>query len=108
MVTELAAPKTEVKPEAAQLSQEEIRKFGVAFKTAMKTPSFSVVVKRLLERENMDSLAAACPGLSEDVVAQSFLTRPDLLGQLCDPETLPASPPPGRPCWRPPTTSRPP
>ena len=88
MVTEMPAPRTVVKPEPAKLSSEEIRKFGVAFKTAMKTPSFSVVVKRLLERENMDSLAAACPGLSEDVVAQSFLTRPDLLAQLCDPETL--------------------
>ena len=89
MVTEIAAPKTALKPEPAQLSNEEIRKFGVAFKTAMKTPSFSVVVKRLLERDNMDSLAAACPGLSDDVVAQSFLTRPDLLAQLCgDPETL--------------------
>ena len=89
MVTEIAAPRTAVKPEPAQLSNEEIRKFGVAFKTAMKTPSFSVVVKRLLERENMESLAAACPGLTDDLVAQSFLTRPNLLAQLVsDPETL--------------------
>ena len=88
MVAEIAPVKTEPRPEAAQLSGEEIRKFAVSFKTALKSSSFSTVVKRLQERENMENLAAACPGLSHDLVAQSFLTRPDLLAQLCDPETL--------------------
>ena len=88
MVAEMAPAKSEVKLEPAKLSSEEIRKFAISFKTALKSSSFSVVVKRLQERENMDSLAAACPGLSSDLVAQSFLTRPDLLAQLCDPETL--------------------
>ena len=88
MVAEIAPVKSEVKPEPAQLSGDEIRKFAVSFKTALKSPSFSTVVKRLQERENMESLAAACPGLSHDLVARSFLTKPDLLAQLCDPETL--------------------
>merc|ERR1719434_527344 len=36
----------------------------------------------------MDSLAAACPGLSTDLVAQAFLTRPELLLHLIEPDTL--------------------
>ena len=50
-------------------------RFGVDFKAAFKNPSFSTVVKRLLERVNMDNLTAACQELSEDQVAQGFLTR---------------------------------
>merc|ERR1712037_1082593 len=46
------------------------------------------VVRRLVQRDNMDSLAAACPGLSTDLVAQAFLTRPELLLHLIEPETL--------------------
>jgi len=75
-------------PEPVSMTNEEIKRFGVAFKTAFKNPSFSTVVKRLLERENMDNLAAACQGLSEDQVAQGFLTRPELLLHLLDPDTL--------------------
>jgi len=88
MVAVLPAPQQITKPKPVSMSAEEIKRFGVAFKTAFKNPSFSTVVKRLLERENMDSLAAACPGLSDDLVAQGFLTRPELLLHLLDPETL--------------------
>ena len=88
MVAELPAPPTMTKPQPVTMTTEEIKRFGVSFKTAFKNPSFSTVVKRLLERENMDSLAAACPGLSEDQVAQGFLTRPELLLHLLDPDTL--------------------
>jgi len=81
---ETSAPKqTSVK-----LTNEDVRKFTVSFKTALKSPSFSKVVKRLLERENMDNLSAACPGLADDNIAQAFLTKPDLLSHLCHPDTL--------------------
>ena len=88
MVAVLPAPPTMSNTKPVTMTQEEIKRFGVAFKTAFKNPSFSTVVKRLLERENMDNLAAACQGLSEDQVAQGFLTRPELLLHLLDPDTL--------------------
>jgi len=88
MVGVLPAPIPVTNPEPVSMTNEEIKRFGVAFKTAFKNPSFSTVVKRLLERENMDNLAAACQGLSGDQVAQGFLTRPELLLHLLDPETL--------------------
>lgn len=76
------------KPEPVSVSDDEIQRFRVAFGSAIQNPAFSKVVKRLLVRENMDSLAAACPGLGDDCVAQAFLTRPELLTQLLDPESL--------------------
>jgi len=88
MVAVLPASPPPTNPQPVNISPEEIKRFGVAFKTAFKNPSFSTVVKRLLERENMDNLAAACQGLSEDQVAQGFLTRPELLLHLLDPDTL--------------------
>jgi len=89
MVAVLPSPPSQKnKSEPVKMNTENIKRFAVAFKTAFKNPSFSTVVKRLLERENMDNLAAACPGLSEDVVAQGFLTRPELLLHLLDQETL--------------------
>ena len=36
----------------------------------------------------MESLAAATAGLSEDLAAPAFLTRPELLSHLLDPETF--------------------
>jgi len=88
MVAVLPAPSPVTNQQPVTMTPEEIKRFGVAFKTAFKNPSFSTVVKRLLERENMDNLAAACQGLSEDQVAQGFLTRPELLLHLLDPDTL--------------------
>ena len=88
MVAQIPATDKIKKDQSVTLTPEDIRKFVVAFKTALKSPSFSKVVKRLVEKENMDNLSAACPGLSDDLLAQSFLTRPDLLAHLCDPEIL--------------------
>lgn len=76
------------KPKPVKMSGEEVKRFTIAFGSAFKHPAFSKVVKRLLQRENMESLAAACPGLETDLVAQGFLTRPELLLHLLDPNTL--------------------
>ena len=57
-------------------------RFTIAFGSALKHPAFNKVVRRLVQRDNMDSLAAACPGLSTDLVAQvrfSFLKNPPIL-----------------------------
>ena len=62
MVSEVPPPPSLQSPAAVELSQEDTRKFIVSFKTAIKSPSFSKVVKRLLEKENMDNFSAACPG----------------------------------------------
>ena len=88
MATEKPKPQVVTSPAAVELSQDDVRKFIVSFKTAIKSPSFTKVVKRLLEKENLDNLTAACPGLEQDQLAQAFLTKPDLLSHLCDPETL--------------------
>ena len=83
MVLEIP-PQQKPEVKSVKLSPEEIRKF----KTALKMSAFPKVVKRLLEKENLDNLCAACPGLSEDSLAQAFLTKPDLLTHLCDPEVM--------------------
>ena len=62
MVSVVPPSPTLQSPAAVELSQEDTRKFIVSFKTAIKSPSFSKVVKRLLEKENMDNFSAACPG----------------------------------------------
>jgi len=76
------------KAEPIVLSQEENKRLVMALKTAFKNPAFTTVVKRLLERDNMDSLIAACEGLGEDMIAQGFLTKPELLLHLLNPDTL--------------------
>jgi len=81
-------PVSHDKVEPVNISEDEIKQFRLAFKSAIKTPAFSKVVKRLLQKDNMESLAAACPGLTHDLVAQAFLTRPELLIHLLDAETL--------------------
>ena len=83
-----ARPAQDPAPELVNASEEEIQRFRVAFGSAIRNPAFSKVVKRMALRENMDNLSAACPGLGEDLVAQAFLTRPELLIQLLDLETL--------------------
>lgn len=90
MVVPMAPPRPAPapKPEPAQATEDEMQRFRVAFGSAIRNPGFSKVVKRMLLRENMDSVSAACPGLGEDLIAQAFLTRPELLIQLLDPETL--------------------
>lgn len=89
MVTVLPPPPTA--PPATptvKMTGDEVKRFTIAFGSALKHPAFNKVVRRLVQRENMESLAAACPGLATDLVAQSFLTRPELLQHLLDPETL--------------------
>jgi len=76
------------KPEAVKVSDEETQRFRLAFGSAIRNPGFYKVVKRMLLPENMESLAAACPGLADDQIAQAFLTRPELLVQMLDPDTL--------------------
>ena len=90
MVIPIAAPPqpSSSVPEPVVVSDEEVKRFQLAFGSALRNPAFSKVVKRLLTRENMETLAAACPGLSQDLVAQAFLTRPELLIQLLDADTL--------------------
>ena len=88
MVSEVPVPRKKDVPKDVKLMPEDIKRFIIAFKTALKSPSFSKVVKRLVEKENMENLCAACPGLGDDQIAQAFLTRPDLLSHLCDPEVL--------------------
>ena len=83
-----AAPPAALQPEPVNVTEDEVKRFQLAFGSALRNPSFSKVVKRLMTRENMETLAAACPGLSQDMVAQAFLTRPELLIQLLDTETL--------------------
>ena len=87
MVVEIP-PQQSPEVKSVKLSQEEIRKFCVSFKTALKSSAFPKVVKRLLEKENLDNLCAACPGLAEDALAQAFLTKPDLLTHLSVPEVI--------------------
>ena len=88
MAVEIPEPKQKSKPKAVKKTPEEIRKFCSSFKTCLKSPAFPKVIKRLLEKENMDNLSAACPGLEDDSLAQAFLTKPDLLSHLCSPEVL--------------------
>jgi len=89
MVVPIAPPVVaDVPPPPVTVSDEEAHRFRMAFGSALRNPAFSKVVKRLTVRENMDSLAAACPGLTQDPVAQAFLTRPELLLQLLDPNNL--------------------
>lgn len=70
------------------VTDEEFQRFSVAFGSAIRNPAFSRVVRRLLQRDNMENLAAAVPGLAEDMSAQAFLTRPELLLHLLDPDTF--------------------
>ena len=63
MVAQIPATDKIKKDQSVSLTPEDIRKFFVAFKAALKSPSFSKVVKRLLEKENMDNFSAACPGM---------------------------------------------
>jgi len=89
MITVLPPPPAApAAPAPVKMTGDEIKRFTIAFGSALKHPAFNKVVRRLVQRDNMDSLAAACPGLSTDLVAQAFLTRPELLLHLIEPETL--------------------
>lgn len=83
-------PKPKPAPTPVVMSPDDISKFNLAFGSAFKNhpAAFNKVVARLLTPENMESLAAACPGLGDDLVAQAFLTKPELLSLLLDPASL--------------------
>jgi len=83
-------PVNKEKTPAVAMKPEDVKKFSLAFKSAFKNHpvAFKKVVKRLLVPENMENLAAACPGLSQDLIGQAFLTQPELLLHLLDPATL--------------------
>ena len=70
MAVEVPPPHTPL--QIPEMDKEEFSKsnFRQAFKSAMKSPAFPKVVKKLLKKENLDTLCAACPGLSEDALAQ--------------------------------------
>jgi len=89
MVVPMAAPRVPLPaPDPVKVSDDDFQKFRLAFGSALKNPAFTRVARRLLKRENMESLAAACPGLESDSVAQAFLTRPQLLVHLLDQDTI--------------------
>eukprot|EP00095_Tigriopus_kingsejongensis_P002269 maker-scaffold8426_size2735-snap-gene-0.2 protein:Tk02269 transcript:maker-scaffold8426_size2735-snap-gene-0.2-mRNA-1 annotation:"ubiquitin-like protein 7" len=74
--------------EAKDLSDEEMRRFFVAFGMAIRNPALSGVLKRLTERDHLESLAAACPGLAQDPMALAFLNKPEMLMMLLKPQIL--------------------
>ena len=54
---------------------------------AIRTPQFSVVMKRLTEdKDNLGNLVAACPGLEQDPVALALLSRPENLMMVFTPD----------------------
>ncbi|TRY62738.1 hypothetical protein TCAL_00811 [Tigriopus californicus] len=70
------------------LSDEEMKRFFVAFGMAIRNPALNVALKRLTQRENLESLAGACPGLAQDPMALAFLNKPEMLMMLLKPEIL--------------------
>lgn len=69
--------------EPRELSEDDVKQFYIAFGMAMRNPAFNVVIKRLTsDKENLQSLAAACPGLAQDHVALALLSKPETLVML--------------------------
>jgi hypothetical protein len=79
-------------PPAAEprtLSDAEMRQFFTAFGMAIRQPALNVVFRRLTEDcDNLESLAAACPGLASDHTALALLSKPEMLLMLLKPEVL--------------------
>ena len=65
--------------ERREMTDDEMSQFLLAFGLACRNPTLNVVMKRLTERENLESMAAACPGLLEDKVALALLAKPEML-----------------------------
>ena len=59
----------------------------IAFGMAVKNPAFNRVAQGLAKRENLEMLIAANPSLAKDPIACGFLTKPELLLSLLDPDT---------------------
>ena len=69
-------------------SEEERNQFSLAFGIAIASPVMKKVVKRLTEKENLESLAATCPSLAGDPIAVALLSRPETLISLMNPDVL--------------------
>jgi hypothetical protein len=83
------APKHEFEDveEKKTATDEEFQQFKMAFAMALKNPAFNRVAQGLSKRENLESLIAANPSLAKDPIACGFLSKPELLLSLLDPET---------------------
>ena len=73
--------------EKKTVTDEELQQFMIAFGMAVKNPAFNRVAQGLAKRENLESLMAANPSLAKDPIACGFLSKPELLLSLLDPET---------------------
>jgi hypothetical protein len=72
--------------EPRELSEDEMKQFFIALGMAIRNPQFIGVIKRLTEnKENLDNLAAACPGLAQDPMAMAILSKPEMLLLLFSP-----------------------
>ena len=69
-------------------TDDELEQFRIAFGLAIHNSSFHKVAQRLGQRENLENIVATCPALGKDPVACAFLTKPELLYSLMDPNTL--------------------
>lgn len=69
-------------------TEEERNQFSLAFGIAISSPALKSVVKRLTDQDNLESLAATCPGLAKDPVAIALLSRPETLVSLLNPEVF--------------------
>ena len=83
------APKQDVEDteERKAVTDEELQQFMIAFGMAVKNPAFNRVAQGLAKRENLESLIAANPSLAKDPIACGFLSKPELLLSLLDPDT---------------------
>jgi len=73
--------------ERKAVTDEELQQFMIAFGMAVKNPAFNRVAQGLSKRENLEMLIAANPSLAKDPIACGFLTKPELLLSLLDPDT---------------------
>lgn len=71
-----------------KMTDEEMGQFMIAFGMAVRNPAFNRVVQRLKHRESLENLVAACPDLAQDPISCAFLSKPELLISLLDPDTL--------------------
>jgi len=73
--------------EPREMTEAEMQQFFVALAMAIRTPQFSVVMKRLTEdKDNLNNLVAACPGLEQDQVALALLAKPENLMMVFTPD----------------------
>ena len=88
-VIESLPPATDaLTPENSPPSEDKIQEFMFAFGLAIKNSTFHKVAQRLCQRQNLENFVATCSGLANDPVACAFLTKPELLYSLLDPDTL--------------------